>query len=63
MRPSRSVSDQVRVTGWNIYGNEVSKTYFFRKQTLSPDFRGEKTILLVDLASAAKIILTIREDF
>ncbi len=51
------------LTGWNIYGNEVSKTYFFWKQTLSPDFWGEKTILLVDFASAAKIILTIREDF
>ena len=38
-------------------------TYSFWKQTLSPDVRGEKTILLVDLASAAKIILTIREDF
>ena len=66
-----TVSDQYSVfrytslilTGWNIYGYKVSKTYFFWKQPISSDFRGVNQILLVDLASAEKIILTIREDF
>ena len=31
-------------------------------QSISPDFRGENKILLVDLASAEKITLTIREE-
>ena len=32
------------------------------KQPISRDFRSEKKILLADLASAAKITLTIREE-
>ena len=31
-------------------------------QSISPDFQDEKKILLVDLASAEKIIATIREE-
>ena len=32
-------------------------------QSISPDFRSETKVLLVDLTSAEKIIATIREDF
>jgi hypothetical protein len=51
------------MTGWAIYGNEVSKTYFFEKsnQSISQDYQGEKKSTGRFGISGKKIILTIKK--
>jgi len=52
------------MTGWSLFDSRLQKPTLFEKfkHPISPDFRSEKQIPLIDLASAEKMSLTIREE-
>ena len=51
------------LTGWSLFDSRLQKPTLFEKfkHPISPDFRSKKNPL-VDLASAEKMSLTIREE-